>query len=324
MLRHRLPAGAAAAALIGAPLLGLAAACAWPPLRSGERAQIAAIAAQPGRWYTFTLLILLSSFLLVPAVLALMRLLGQTRPAWLAQPAEVIQWGRTGSEHSKISIANEIPGSLTGSQRPQAQGAAGYYIQANESGESRRAAGRARALKALGLAPGQLVDRDACDLPFGQRKAPDGAPLSRSPANGRTAADIYTRLLAAEPHAAAERRRELRIEAAKQARQGPLLFDLTISLSKSISIFHASLGENGRLARQGGDPAGDQYWSALCRRGRRHDLAGGPGGFDYFQRAAGYTRTGRTTPGAPECGTERCWRGNRLHEPTRKGISSSL
>jgi hypothetical protein len=82
MLRQRLPAQAAAAALIGAPLLGLVAACAWPPLRSGERAQIAAIAAQPGRWYIFTLLILLSSFLLVPAVLALMRLLSQTRPVW--------------------------------------------------------------------------------------------------------------------------------------------------------------------------------------------------------------------------------------------------
>lgn len=82
MLSQRLPAQGAAAALIGAPLLGLAALCAWPPLRAGERAQIAAIAAQPGRWYTFTLLILLSSFLLVPAVLALMRLLSRTRPVW--------------------------------------------------------------------------------------------------------------------------------------------------------------------------------------------------------------------------------------------------
>ena len=82
MLSQRFPAQAAAAALIGAPLTGLAAACAWPPLRTGERAQIAAIAAQPGRWYAFTLLIMLSSFLLVPAVLALMRLLGRTRPVW--------------------------------------------------------------------------------------------------------------------------------------------------------------------------------------------------------------------------------------------------
>jgi hypothetical protein len=82
MLRQRLLAQAAAASLITTPLLGLAAACAWPPLRTGERAQIAAIAVQPGRWYLFSLFILLSSIMLVPAVLALMRLLGHTRPVW--------------------------------------------------------------------------------------------------------------------------------------------------------------------------------------------------------------------------------------------------
>jgi hypothetical protein len=82
MLRQQLPRAAAMASLITAPLLGLVAACAWPPLRTGERAQIAAIAAQPGRWYVFSLFILLSSIMLVPAVLALMRLLGRTRPVW--------------------------------------------------------------------------------------------------------------------------------------------------------------------------------------------------------------------------------------------------
>jgi hypothetical protein len=39
-----------------------------------------------------------------------------------------------------------------------------------------------------------------------------------------------------------------------------------LSLSKSISIFHASLGENARLARQAGNQDGDQYWSALVER----------------------------------------------------------
>src|SRR5580693_1375464 len=79
MGRQQLPRAAAAASLITAPLLGLVAACAWPPLRSGERAQIAAISAQPDRWYIFSLFILLSSIMLV---LALMRLLGHTRPVW--------------------------------------------------------------------------------------------------------------------------------------------------------------------------------------------------------------------------------------------------
>ena len=116
---------------------------------------------------------------------------------------------------------------------------------------SRPAAGGARARKALGLEPGQVVERGPYDLLFGERKAPDGTPLGRPPGSGRNAAGIYARLLAAEPQATAERKRELRLEATRQARLSPLYFDLTLSLSKSISIFHASLGENARLARAG-------------------------------------------------------------------------
>jgi hypothetical protein len=71
-------------------------------------------------------------------------------------------------------------------------------------------------------------------------------------------------LLAVEPHATAGHKHELRIQATRQARPSPVFFDLTISLSKSISMFHASLGENARLARQAGDQAGDQYWSGLA------------------------------------------------------------
>ena len=70
-----------------------------------------------------------------------------------------------------------------------------------------------------------MVDREAYDLLFGERKAPDGTQLGKRPGGGRKAADIYARLLAAEPRATAERLRELRIEAARQARQGPLYFD---------------------------------------------------------------------------------------------------
>ena len=127
---------------------------------------------------------------------------------------------------------------------------------------------------------------------FGERQGPDGTQLGRRPDSGRKAADVYKLLLAAEPHATAERKRELRTEAVKKARQSPLFFDLTISLSKSISIFHASLGENARLARQAGDHDGDPYWSALV--GEVDDMIWQAvhAGFGYFQREAGYTRTG--------------------------------
>ena len=141
--------------------------------------------------------------------------------------------------------------------------AAGYYIQASENGGEPPGRWWGPGARALGFEYGQVVERGPYDMLFGQRKAPDGTPLGRPPDGGRKIADLYVRLLAAEPHATADRRHELRIEAAKQARQSPLFFDLTLSLSKSISIFHASLGENARLARQAGDRDGDQNWSAL-------------------------------------------------------------
>src|SRR5260370_42637847 len=102
---------------------------------------------------------------------------------------------------------------------------------------------------------------------------------------------MYARLLAAEPHATAGRKRELRIEAVRQARQSPLFFDLTLSLSKSISIFHASLGENARLARQAGDQLGDENWSGLVAEVDEMIWQAVGAGFASFQREAGYTRT---------------------------------
>ena len=159
--------------------------------------------------------------------------------------------------------------------RGPAKDAASYYIQASESGGEPPGRWWGPGAKALGFEPGQRVEREPYDLLFGERKAPDGTQLGRPPGNGRKAADLYAQLLAAEPHATAERKRELRTEAVKQARQSPLFFDLTISLSKSISIFHASLGENARLARQAGDNDGDAVLVRPGRRGRRDDLAGG-------------------------------------------------
>jgi conjugative relaxase-like TrwC/TraI family protein len=170
--------------------------------------------------------------------------------------------------------------------------AASYYLQASETGGEPPGRWWGPGAKALGFEPGQRVERKPYDLLFGKRQAPDGTQLGTAPGNGRKAADLYAVLLAAEPHATAERRRELRTEATKRARQSPLFFDLTISLSKSISIFHASLGENARLARQAGDTEGDRYWSGLVTEADDMIWQAVHTGFSYFQREAGYTRTG--------------------------------
>jgi hypothetical protein len=176
--------------------------------------------------------------------------------------------------------------------RGPAKGAASYYIQASDTGGEPPGRWWGPGARALGLEYGQVVERGPYDLLFGQRKAPDGTPLGRPPDGGRKIADLYARLLAAEPHATVDRKHELRIEAARQARQSPLFFDLTVSLSKSISIFHASLGENARLARQAGDREGDRYWSALVAEVDDMIWQAVWAGFGYFQREAGYTRTG--------------------------------
>jgi len=176
--------------------------------------------------------------------------------------------------------------------RDSSKDAASYYIQASETGGEPPGRWWGPGARALGFEPGQTVERKPYDLLFGERKAPDGTQLGRPPGNGRKAADLYAQLLTAEPHATAERKRELQTEAVKKARQSPLFFDLTISFSKSISIFHASLGENARLARQAGDQQGDAYWSGLVAEVDDMIWQAVHAGFGYFQREAGYTRTG--------------------------------
>jgi conjugative relaxase-like TrwC/TraI family protein len=176
--------------------------------------------------------------------------------------------------------------------RGHAKDAASYYLQASESGGEPPGRWWGPGARALGFEDGQRVERKPYDLLFGERQAPNGTPLGRSPADARKAADVYAQLLAAEPHATAERKRELRTEAVQKARQSPLFFDLTLSVSKSISIFHASLGENARLARQAGDHDGDQYWTALVAEVDDMIYQAVRAGFGYFQHEAGYTRTG--------------------------------
>jgi hypothetical protein len=94
--------------------------------------------------------------------------------------------------------------------------AASYYIQASETGGEPPGRWWGPGAKALGFEPGQRIDRKPYDRLFGERQAPDGTQLGRSPGGGRKAADRYKHLLAVEPYATAERKRELRTEAVKK------------------------------------------------------------------------------------------------------------
>jgi hypothetical protein len=58
--------------------------------------------------------------------------------------------------------------------------AAGYHIQASESGGELPGCSWGPGAQAPGLEPGSVVEREPYDLLFGERKALDGSPLGRS------------------------------------------------------------------------------------------------------------------------------------------------
>ena len=105
---------------------------------------------------------------------------------------------------------------------------AAYYIEPSEKGREPPGRWWGPGAQALGFTPGQQVEREPYDLLFGERKAPDGTPLGRPPGGSRKAASVYAGLLAAEPQATAVRKRQLRAQATREARQSPLFFDLDL------------------------------------------------------------------------------------------------
>ena len=145
---------------------------------------------------------------------------------------------------------------------------------------------------ALGLTPGQAVDRTPYDAVYRQTDPRTGARLGRPRGRYPTFADHLARLTAAEPHATAERLIELEREAARATRQPAAYYDVTVSFSKSISVLHASLRENERRARLAGDQQAAAYWAGreeafqeVLHRANRAAL-------EYLQAWAGITRTG--------------------------------
>jgi TrwC relaxase/AAA domain len=167
----------------------------------------------------------------------------------------------------------------------------GYYISAAQAGEP---PGRwwGPGAQALGLTPGQIVQRTPYDAVYQQIDPRTGARLGRARGRYATFADHLARLQAAEPHATAERLMELEREAAQATRQPAVYIDVTVSFSKSISVLHASLRENERRAHLAGDQRTAGYWAGreqafqeILHRANRAAL-------EYLQDWAGVTRTG--------------------------------
>lgn len=148
--------------------------------------------------------------------------------------------------------------------------------------------------EALGLEPGSEVDRTAFRRLIAERVHP-GNPevrLGRDPGKARDRVEhAYQEKLRAEPHATKQRKWELRQEAVREARQGPMYYDLTNSLSKSVSVLYASMGENARAARLAGDQEERKRWSQLLLEFDEMLYAANQESLSYFEREAGYTRS---------------------------------
>ena len=171
-----------------------------------------------------------------------------------------------------------------------------YYLAPADKGGEPPGRWAGRGLAVFGLADAQVIDREVFEPLFGQHTDPrdlSGATrLGRAPQRFTAEDDIYRDLLAAEPHASGERKAELRSLARAQTRHAVPFWDVTVSVSKSITLFYGGLLARAEQDRQAGDQAeadrrerdAARVWAAI--------MEGNAAALTYLQDEAGVTRTG--------------------------------
>jgi hypothetical protein len=172
----------------------------------------------------------------------------------------------------------------------------GYYLSPAERGGEPPGIWTGKDVAELGLVPGAIVDREVFEPLYGHHldpRDPTGETrLGRTPGNYKPAEAIYEKLLALEPHATAERRDQLMIEAKSQVRAPDLYWDATFSVSKSISLFHASALANATAAASSGNQRAATAWNQIADRIWDAIMEGNAAALDHLQREAGQTRAG--------------------------------
>src|SRR5262249_41479409 len=166
----------------------------------------------------------------------------------------------------------------------------------------------------LGLQSGGQVDRAVFEPLYGHHQDPRDpsgqAVLGRAPRRFRSAEEIYAAMLAAEPEATAERRAQLMSEAKAQVRTPDLYWDATFSVSKSVSLFHASALANAAAAAERGDRQAAEAWEQVADGIWDAIMEGNAAALGYLQQEAGQTRAGYHPGGR--------WEGHRLVRPARR------
>ena len=195
----------------------------------------------------------------------------------------------------------------TGARPGPASGLDYYLAPADKGGEP---AGRwaGRGLATLNFAAGQVIDRDVFEPLYGEHLDPrDPAGKTRL---GRAAQRftpeqvIFEDLAAAEPHASPARLAELRTLAKAQARHAVPFWDVTVSVSKSITLFYGGLLAAAEQARRSGDVARADYLERRAARVWAAIMEGNRAALEYLQDEAGMTRTGYHRGSGTESGAE--------------------
>jgi conjugative relaxase-like TrwC/TraI family protein len=172
----------------------------------------------------------------------------------------------------------------------------GYYLAPAERGGEPPGIWTGKGVTELRLRSGGVVDRAVFEPLYGRHldpRDPSGeALLGRAPRRFRSAEEIYAAMLAAEPEATAERRAQLMIEAKAQVRAPDLYWDATFSVSKSISLFHASALANAAAAAERDELAAVAAWEEVADGIWAAIMEGNAAALDYLQQEAGQTRAG--------------------------------
>jgi len=184
-----------------------------------------------------------------------------------------------------------------------------YYLAPAEKGGEPPGIWGGRGLALLGLQAGAVVEREVFEKLFGQDHLDPRDPtghtrLGRKAQQFVSADDIFARLAAAEPQASPGRLAELRSLARAQTRRAVPYWDVTVSLSKSVSLFYGSLLAMAEEARQRGDRAAAGRFAADAAGIWEIEAKAREAGMAFLEEQAGYVRTGYHRGSGTESGAE--------------------
>ena len=183
----------------------------------------------------------------------------------------------------------------TGAMREPASGLDYYLAPADKGGEP---AGRwgGRGLPVLNFTAGQVIDRAVFEPLYGQHldpRDPSGKTrLGRAAQQFTPEEAIFRELAGAEPHASPARLAELRTLAKAQVRHAVPFWDITVSVSKSITLFYGGLLAAAEQARRARDTARAGHLEREAGRVWAAIMEGNRAALEYLQDEAGMTRTG--------------------------------